>query len=175
MATIHPLHGVRRHTLMENRRENAFGNFAIKQDVLASLHAAKAGPNLVIDRRARDCGRRRHAISRSATGGLLFAPRAKGIDAYGERVGFGFAGKAKRGHCSPCRTDLKYFSHTQKRCPDSKIASPSSMAALRPASFASYCRPPRSSVGERQRIAGVFIASRFSLFAAQSDLVRPLD
>jgi len=90
------------HALVQDAgNQNASGVLAVKDNVPAALHPAKAGTNMVT-RPAQRGMIGKHLATRlkivDVTEGLVFAPGAKGISADAEQIGFAPTGETKRGH-----------------------------------------------------------------------------
>lgn len=139
------------HALMQDaRNQDAAALLAVEHDVLAMLMTAQARPNVITEPAERWFAGQRLATRfqlAEVTGGLGFAPFAKGVVADVQQVSLGAARESKPSHGYRDTGRLRALRTRPKTLPAATpLASPSSIAVRSAASFASYCCSSRSKV-----------------------------
>src|ERR1017187_3550679 len=128
--------------MQDARNENAATLLAVKHDVLAMLMAAQGWANVITKSAQRRIVGKCLAASLkliNVAGRLGFAPLAKRVIADAQQISLSAARKSKRSHDYRGTGSLRVLRTRAKTLPSAiPLASPSSMAARSPASFASY-------------------------------------
>ena len=142
----------------------------VKHDMPTVFHSAQAGPDMI-------AGAAQHGVVRELlatpfkvvdiSDGLVFAPGGQGVGAYVNKVSFGQARKTECRHAlAPLLGKPSVRRTRAKELPSATpLASPSSIAVRRAASFASNCCCLALQGAERRadNLTGVFVTTALDL------------